>query len=581
MLYRRLVLLNTVVLVLLVAALVLFNIDITDELIKNEVYGTFEHSMDTGADDMARVFSQAKDLALEISVLDTVQSTLRSGMDTACDPVQVLNQARSQSKDVVRLISFCEADLMLSDGKGDFLLLNAEADAVDSLKEQNEALCTELAASVGGFVWDYHYNEYGSYVRVSRLIYNEENWTQVIGAVSIRINSDYLRSMLSSVYLGPAGTACLLDENGELLFPYVSSHVRLTDVLLSGKESEPQTQEDGTLLFSRSLYPNGFRMVGIAQDVGVLERMNKQRIMIVLFAVFLLACAIVMTLVIAYRISNPIIRLASTMKKLEAGDFSVRLPPPEGKGEIHTLYTNFNSMLDMRESLIEEVYGSRVREKEAELLSLQAQINPHFLYNTLDSISWMAAKYDAEDIEEAVSDLALMLRYSLNNGMNILTVGEELIQIKSYIKLQRMRFSNSFSVQYDVDPEVLDCLMIKLLLQPLVENSLLHGFDDIDYVGNLQIRIQRVPAGIQFEVINDGNLVDLEKIRQALMLPEDNRPKSYGIRNVNDRLVKYYGPESCLKFSVNGIYSVASFTIPEERRTPNGPQSPEGPDSGR
>ena len=109
-------------------------------------------------------------------------------------------------------------------------------------------------------------------------------------------------------------------------------------------------------------------------------------------------------------------------------------------------------MLDMRESLIEEVYGTRVREEEAKLLSLQAQINPHFLYNTLDSISWMAAKYDAEDIEEAVSDLALMLRYSLNNGMNILTVGEELIQIKSYIKLQRMRFSNSFSVQYDVDP---------------------------------------------------------------------------------------------------------------------------------
>lgn len=581
MLYRRLVMLNTAVLVLLVAALVLFNIDITDELVKNEVYGTFEHSMDSGADDLIQVFSQARGLALEVCVLNPVQATLQEGMEKGNDPVQILTQARSQCKDLVRLISFCEADLMLASGEDDFLLLTAESDDTVSMKERDEALCRELAGSNGGFVWDYYYNEYGSYVRVSRLIYSEENWSQVIGAVSIRINSDYLRSMLSSVYLGSSGTACLLDENGELLFPYVSSTVELTDELLTGRESELVVRDDGTLLLSRYLYPNGFRMIGVARDVEVLEQMNTQRMLIIVFAVFLLACAIVLTLVIAYRISNPIIRLANTMKQVEAGDFSVRLEPPEGKGEIHTLYSNFNSMLDMRESLIEEIYGAKLREKEAELLSLQAQINPHFLYNTLDSISWMAMKYDAEDIEEVVTDLALMLRYSLNNGMNILTVAEELIQIKSYIKLQRMRFSDSFAVQYDVDPEVLDCQMIKLLLQPLVENSLLHGFDDIDYVGNLLIRIRKEEDKIHFEVINDGNLIDLEKVRQALMPPKDKKPKSYGIRNVNDRLVKYYGPESCLKFSISGIYSVASFTIPVERRMPNGTQGAEGVDSGR
>lgn len=581
MLYRRLVLLNTAVLVLLVAALVLFNIDITDELVKNEVYGTFEHSMDTGSDGMARVFSQAKDLALEVCVLSPVQVTLQSGASGQMDPVKSLNLARSQCRDVARLLSFCEADLMLADSKGDLLVLNDRANAVESVKELNAALLEDIMSSNGGFVWDYYYNEYGSYVRVSRLVYSEEDWSRIIGAVSIRINSDYLRSMLSSVYLGQSGTACLLNEKGELLFPYVNSHVELTDELLSGKKPVLRSQEDGTLLLSRYLPPNGFRMIGIAREVSVLDQMNTQRVMIVLFAVFLLGCAIVSTLFIAYRISDPIIRLASTMKQVEAGDFSVRLSPPEGKGEIHTLYSNFNSMLEMRESLIEEIYGARLREKEAELLSLQAQINPHFLYNTLDSISWMAVKYDAEDIEEAVTDLALMLRYSLNNGMNILTVSEELIQIRSYIKLQRMRFSDSFSVQYDVDPEVLDCLMIKLLLQPLVENSLLHGFSDIDYVGNLLIRIQMKGDRIVFEVMNDGNLIDLEKIRQSLIPPKDNRPKSYGIRNVNDRLIKYYGPESRLRFSINGIYSVASFTIPAERRASNGQQGSQGADSGR
>lgn len=566
MLYRRLVMLNTALLVLLVAALVVFNIDITDELVKNEIYGTFEHSMDTGADDLSQVFGQARSLALEVCVLAPVQSTLQEGFIDGQDPVQILNQARSQTKDVIRLVSFCEADIMLAQGEDDFLVLTGSSDDTDSLREKNSALCEELMASEGGFLWDYYYNEYGSYVRVSRLIYSEENWEQVIGAVSIRINSDYLRSMISSIYLGPSGMAWLLDEDGEVLFPYISQNVKMTDKLLNSRESQLEIQEDGTLLFSRYLYPNGFRIVGAAQDVAVLEQMYNQRILIVVFSVFLLAIAFLLTLVIAYRISNPIIRLASTMKQVEAGDFSARLEPPSEKGEIRTLYNNFNSMLDMRENLIEEVYGAKLREKEAELLSLQAQINPHFLYNTLDSISWMAMKYDAEDIEGAVTDLAQMLRYSLNNGMNFLTVGEELLQVKSYIKLQRMRFSDSFRVHYDVDPETLDCQMIKLLLQPLVENSLLHGFNEIDYVGNLLIRIHKEEDRIRFEVINDGNLIDLDRIRQVFQPPTDKRPKSYGIRNVNDRLIKCYGQESCLEFSIDGIYSVASFSIPVERR---------------
>ena len=205
-----------------------------------------------------------------------------------------------------------------------------------------------------------------------------------------------------------------------------------------------------------------------------------------------------------------------------------------------------------------------MREKEAELRTLQAQINPHFLYNTLDSINWMAVKYGADDIEEMVTDLSQMLRYSLNNGVNQLKVSEELTQIRCYLNIQQKRFSNSFSTSYEIDPEVLDYQVIKLLLQPLVENALQHGFDESGQTGKLMLRVKKKENNIEFSVLNNGNKMDLEKVKQALQLPEDAKPTSYGLRNVNDRLVKYYGAKSGLQFSIEGDYSCARFTIPAQ-----------------
>ena len=186
------------------------------------------------------------------------------------------------------------------------------------------------------------------------------------------------------------------------------------------------------------------------------------------------------------------------------------------------------------------------------------------MYNTLDSINWMAVKYGADDIEEMVTDLSQMLRYSLNNGVNQLKVSEELTQIRCYLNIQQKRFSNSFSTSYEIDPEVLDYQVIKLLLQPLVENALQHGFDESGQTGKLMLRVKKKENNIEFSVLNNGNKMDLEKVKQALQLPEDAKPTSYGLRNVNDRLVKYYGAESGLQFSIEGDYSCARFTIPAQ-----------------
>ena len=521
MLFRRLVVWNSTILVFLTAVFVWYNLTSTQKIVEEEVYNSFYTSMDTGAAELASVFQDARNLTLELCANTSVQSALRQDDAAWQDEEQKIQTARQSSENLMRFFP-----------------------------------------TQGQFVWDYHYTEYGSSVRVSHLIYDEQNWEQPLGIVSVYVNSDYLRYTLNSIRLGNNTVVYLLDAKGNLLFPYetgvsIPENVGET-VTIAGSAS------GRSAFVMRRLSVNGFRIVGEARDFDALKEITAQRKTILLLALTSLTISVLAALLLTYHISTPILALANIMKKVGAGDFKVDVPVYKGHDEVAILYSNFKNMLEMRERLTEEVYGAKVREKEAELRTLQAQINPHFLYNTLDSINWMAVKYGADDIEEMVTDLSQMLRYSLNNGVNQLKVSEELTQIRCYLNIQQKRFSNSFSTSYEIDPEVLDYQVIKLLLQPLVENALQHGFDESGQTGKLMLRVKKKENNIEFSVLNNGNKMDLEKVKQALQLPEDAKPTSYGLRNVNDRLVKYYGAESGLQFSIEGDYSCARFTIPAQ-----------------
>ena len=508
-----------------------------------------------GAAELASVFRDARNLTLELCANTSVQSALRQDDAAWQDEEQKIQTARQSSENLTRFFPTFNAEIYGLDAEHQLF-------GADNIKNISEEWLQAVLHAQGQFVWDYHYTEYGSGVRVSHLIYDEQNWEQPLGIVSVYVNSDYLRYALNSIRLGNNTVVYLLDAKGNLLFPYetgvsIPENVGET-VTIAGSAS------GRSAFVMRRLSVNGFRIVGEARDFDALKEITAQRKTILLLALTALTISVLAALLLTYHISTPILALSNIMKKVGAGDFKVDVPVYKGHDEVAILYSNFKNMLEMRERLTEEVYGAKVREKEAELRTLQAQINPHFLYNTLDSINWMAVKYGADDIEEMVTDLSQMLRYSLNNGVNQLKVSEELTQIRCYLNIQQKRFSNSFSTSYEIDPEVLDYQVIKLLLQPLVENALQHGFDESGQTGKLMLRVKKKENNIEFSVLNNGNKMDLEKVKQALQLPEDAKPTSYGLRNVNDRLVKYYGAESGLQFSIEGDYSCARFTIPAQ-----------------
>jgi len=243
--------------------------------------------------------------------------------------------------------------------------------------------------------------------------------------------------------------------------------------------------------------------------------------------------------------------------------------PQQYKGEVRTLYQSYNFMIKRIKELINEVYIADIKKKEAELNALQAQINPHFMYNTLDSINWMAIAVGAKNIQKMTQSLASMLRYSLNNGENQVEVYREIDQVRAYLDILQFRYPEQFDVSFDISEDILYCRIIKLIIQPLVENAIIHGFEGLNYRGNLIIRGYLENMNIIIEVRNSGNKMDLEKIQSILYPKTKERPKSYGIRNVNERLINAYGQSYHLQFIIEDEFSVAKITIPLEEDTTN------------
>jgi len=265
-----------------------------------------------------------------------------------------------------------------------------------------------------------------------------------------------------------------------------------------------------------------------------------------------LALAVLLMFLLTRWLTAPIIRLISYMDRFETE--RIHVPEEmETNDEMGKLCTTYNSMLNTIDSLISDKADLYKKQKTFELKALQAQINPHFLYNTLDSINWMARAHHARDISKMVSALGTFFRHSLNKGHEYTTIGNELKQIESYTEIQKMRYDEKFDVSFDIDEELLSYTIIKLSIQPLVENCILHGFEEYEDGGMIRIRLYSMEEYIYIEVADNGCGTDTDALNKAITKDIDyTEPiEKYGLSNVNLR-IKLYFDETCgLSFSTN------------------------------
>ncbi|WP_242856001.1 sensor histidine kinase [Ruminiclostridium josui] len=268
---------------------------------------------------------------------------------------------------------------------------------------------------------------------------------------------------------------------------------------------------------------------------------------------------------ISYSITKPIKNLCISAKLVGNGDFTTRVPDSESD-EIAMLTSSFNTMIEKIGSLVEDVKLEQINLRKTELKLMQAQINPHFLYNTLDTIIWLAEGNKTKDVIQMVSALSRFFRIALSKGYDFISIREEEMLIRSYLQIQQYRYQDILEYEINISEELENCSILKLTLQPIVENALYHGIKNKRGMGKIVVEGYCQGENVLLKVKDNGigmNQEQIEKIKKLLIMPKDkNAPeqKGFGLFNVNERIKLNFGDEYGL--DVKSEYGVGSeFTI--------------------
>ncbi|SFT06667.1 sensor histidine kinase [Paenibacillus sp. BC26] len=324
------------------------------------------------------------------------------------------------------------------------------------------------------------------------------------------------------------------------------------DVKLGGQRSE---------VFHYSLDATGWQVIETIPKSELTKRLGALNLFIFVCIAICLLFGIVFTFIQNRTIVRPLKSLAKEMGKVKNGIFDVRLEA-RGQDEIGIVSATFVSMIHQIRELIDKVYKSQIQEKEAELKSLQSQINPHFLYNTLDSIRWLAVRNRDYEVGEQLEALSDLFRHMLHRGQEVITIGEELEHLENYMSIQQKRFGDKIAFRLEVPEQIRERQTLKLLLQPLVENAIFHGLEPKMGKGTVKLSIREGDGKLFYVVEDDGVGMVLDDIKPLLDAPDD-RHRGFALKNVKDRLRLQFGPEFDLHIeSKPGQGTRVSFETP-------------------
>lgn len=284
-------------------------------------------------------------------------------------------------------------------------------------------------------------------------------------------------------------------------------------------------------------------IANVSDQSNVIAQLKSQQKMTSLVLTISLVMLIIIIIFVTNRLSGSIGKIVKAMKVAESGELSVRVQQDENMPvEIETIANQFNSMLGKLHASIEKEKEAGIKQKSAEISALEAQINPHFLYNTLDTINWMAIDHDEYEISNAINSLAKILRYGVDKSNSMVEIKQEVEWLKQYVFLQQTRLKNTFECILNIEPNVLGFHIHKLLLQPFVENAIIHGFEGVKRKHELEISIWEGEDTINIRIADNGKGIpdqQLKEIRDGLMNSEEEK-SHIGISNAIGRLHMYY-----------------------------------------
>ncbi|MCL1795791.1 MAG: sensor histidine kinase [Clostridia bacterium] len=386
-------------------------------------------------------------------------------------------------------------------------------------------------------------------ISLSRSVDYTDDGISKTGVLLVDYGASAFASLIRGIQIGTSGFAYIIDGEDNILF-----HPRM-ELLDAGIAEEllhavreqivgvTRDIQDGRerILFINTIGQTRWRMVGVAyiDEVLTLRSAFLSTFMIMLICAGLLsiACAAL----VAYYVTHPIRFLQQKMRQVEEGNLHTTIAE-RGFREVRSLSHTFNMMLERIRSLMSQIVDEQEAKRFLELNALHQQINPHFLYNALDSIIWIQEQGRSQEAIEMICALARLFRISISKGRNIITVREEIEHVRNYLIIQKMRFKNTFSYQIDADESLLTLRTVKLVLQPLVENAVHHALDPYGHrTLHISIRIYGDGVTLFMSVEDDGIGIPAETLDCILDIPKGNGT-GIGLRNVHERLQLTCGP---------------------------------------
>ncbi len=393
------------------------------------------------------------------------------------------------------------------------------------------------------------------------------------GIFLIDLNYSIISNMCESNSLGERGYLFILDKEGDIIYHpqqlllYSGLKTERTEDVMSSKTDHFVTAEgEKSKLYTISTSEKtGWTVVGVAYTSELMKNKTKTQFMYILVAAILLIAAMVISVIISAGITKPILILKDSMKEVKQGHFENANIDYIADNEIGSLSKSFNIMTTEIKNLMEKNIYEQKQKRRSELKALQSQINPHFLYNTLDSIIWMAEGNKTKEVVLMTSSLARLLRQSIGNENEVLTIEQEISYIENYLTIQKMRYKDKLEFEIDVEKDIYNENIAKLILQPLVENAIYHGIKFKNTKCLLRIEGYSRENDIIIKIIDNGIGMSEEVLNHIFDEHKVNyKSNGVGVHNVQMRLQLYYGKNYGITYqSKEGEGTTATITIPK------------------
>ena len=405
-------------------------------------------------------------------------------------------------------------------------------------------------------LFDRNENSYSWVISLSRAVEVTDEGKATQALLLINLNYRYFEEIFSNVNLGNGGYVYLTNDRGDIIW-----HPKQNEIY-SGRFNEDNkyaaTLKDGITVENlsgknltlnvRTIGYTGWKLVGVTPSAALGIDGIKFRFFVLFVADLFLFLLAMINAFISDKISNPIKSLDGSVREIESGNLDVEIVP-SGSYEVEHLGKSIKNMLGRIKVLMSDLVAEHNAKRKSEFDTLQSQINPHFLYNTLDIIVWMIENENSDKAVNIVTALAKFFRISLSKGKNIITVKDEVEHVRNYLMIQNMRFKNRFEYSIDVDEKVLSYSSLKLMLQPLVENAIYHGMEFMDGDGEIDVKVFKEDDSLYFTITDNGLGMSEDMVETLLSkdFVSSKKGSGIGVKNVNERIKLYFGSEYGLK----------------------------------